>query len=88
MNRKTRRGREFYGCSLFPKCKFASWDEPFLRSCPKCGKPILLRKQRKNKPVLVRCWDEACGYEAEEAPPEGGTAAEPAPSPSSEPSRE
>jgi DNA topoisomerase-1 len=77
LQRKTRRGRGFFGCSLYPKCGFATWEEPVAQACPKCGKPILLRKQRKNKPSLVRCWDEACDYKVEEAAPES----EPTPSP-------
>lgn len=26
--KKTRKGRSFYGCSLYPKCEFASWKKP------------------------------------------------------------
>jgi DNA topoisomerase-1 len=77
LQRKTRRGRSFFGCSLYPKCRFATWEEPVAQACPKCGKPLLLRKQRKNKPSLLRCWDDSCDYQAEEAAPENG----PAPSP-------
>ncbi len=62
LRRKTRRGRFFYGCSLYPKCKFATWDEPQKKACPKCGRPFTLLKRAKNKPGLLHCWDEACGY--------------------------
>jgi len=90
LQRTTRRGRVFYGCSLFPKCRFASWEEPLPRPCPRCGKPVLFRKQRKNKPPLIRCRDEACGYEIEEDLPAGeaGPPAEPAQEPPSEPEKE
>ncbi|MGB9005603.1 MAG: type I DNA topoisomerase [Candidatus Aminicenantales bacterium] len=79
LQRKTRRGRFFFGCSLYPKCRFATWDEPVAQACPKCGKPLLLRKRRKDKPPVVRCWDEACDYTAEEKAPESS------PAPSSNP---
>jgi DNA topoisomerase-1 len=79
LQRKTRRGRGFFGCSLYPKCSFATWEEPVAQACPKCGKPILLRKQRKNKPSVVRCWDEACDYQVEEAVPESGPPPPPKP---------
>jgi DNA topoisomerase-1 len=69
IQRKTRRGKIFYGCSRFPKCRFATWDEPLNRPCPRCQKPILLRKVRKGK-TLIYCQDEKCGYE--EKPPEEG----------------
>jgi len=69
IQRKTRRGKVFYGCSRFPKCRFATWDEPLNRPCPRCQKPILLKKVRKGK-TLIYCQDEKCGYE--EKPPEEG----------------
>ncbi len=28
IERKTRRGKTFWGCSNYPKCKWASWDDP------------------------------------------------------------
>jgi DNA topoisomerase-1 len=74
LERKTKRGKVFYGCSHFPKCRFASWDEPLNRPCPKCGKPVLLRKVRKSG-VTVYCRDETCGFKEPEKPaekPDGG----------------
>ncbi len=62
IQRKTRRGKIFYGCSRFPKCRFATWDEPLNRPCPRCQRPILLKKVRKGK-TLIYCQDEKCGYE-------------------------
>lgn len=61
VQRKTRRGKVFYGCSRFPKCRFATWDEPVSRACPRCGKAVLLRKVDKSGSVLY-CWDEKCGF--------------------------
>ena len=31
----TRRGRKFYGCSRYPKCKWASWREPLKKKVKK-----------------------------------------------------
>lgn len=28
VQRKTKRGKTFYGCSLYPKCDFSSWEKP------------------------------------------------------------
>jgi DNA topoisomerase-1 len=61
LERKTKRGKVFYGCSRFPKCRFATWDEPLNRPCPKCGQPVLLRKVRKSG-VTVYCRNEKCGF--------------------------
>ena len=37
IERLTRRGKTFYGCSRFPKCKTAYWDKPIDRLCPECN---------------------------------------------------
>ncbi len=30
----TRGGKRFYGCSNYPKCTFATWDKPVATACP------------------------------------------------------
>ncbi len=57
--RKTKKGRDFYGCSNYPNCNFVSWSEPTNEKCPQCGE-ILFKKKGK-KPVLM-CNKEGCGY--------------------------
>ena len=34
--RRSKRGRIFYGCSKYPDCKFATWDKPLPEPCPEC----------------------------------------------------
>jgi hypothetical protein len=71
--RTTKRGKFFYGCGRFPKCRFASWDEPLSQACPKCAKPVLFRKKQKGGTALLYCPDEKCGYkETVAGPPRGG----------------
>ena len=41
VERKTRRGKIFYGCSNYPKCKEAYWDKPTGDKCPECGKMLV-----------------------------------------------
>lgn len=48
--RKSKKGRVFYGCSRYPNCDFASWDKPLAEPCPKCGG--LLVQGTKN---MIRC---------------------------------
>ncbi|RAA69255.1 type I DNA topoisomerase, partial [Burkholderia multivorans] len=36
VERKSKKGRIFYGCSNYPECDFISWDKPVGRDCPKC----------------------------------------------------
>ncbi len=58
--KKGRRGRKFFGCGNYPKCDFATWNEPTKELCPQCGK-TLFRKKGKNGGLL--CLTEGCGYE-------------------------
>ena len=49
VEKKTRKGKVFYGCSAFPKCQFASWDEPLLQTCPQCQSAMMFKKKFKGK---------------------------------------
>jgi DNA topoisomerase-1 len=37
VEKKTRKGRTFYGCSNYPECDFTSWKKPLPVPCPNCG---------------------------------------------------
>jgi DNA topoisomerase I len=37
VERQTKKGRKFYGCSNYPKCEFTSWQRPLPTVCPNCG---------------------------------------------------
>ncbi|MCR4407546.1 MAG: type I DNA topoisomerase [Anaerolineae bacterium] len=56
--RRTRKGRIFYGCLNYPECEFTTWDRPLPTPCPTCGG--LLTEGRKG---LARCVN--CGAEVE-----------------------
>ncbi len=53
IERKTRRGKPFYGCSNYPKCDYASWYKPTGDICPSCNKDLLVEK--KNEIVCNSC---------------------------------
>jgi DNA topoisomerase-1 len=55
VEKKTRRGRVFYGCSNYPKCTFASWDKPTGQLCPSCGKAHLVEKNSVKKGRYLKC---------------------------------
>lgn len=62
VRKKTRKGKIFFGCSRFPECDFATWDEPLAQPCPACGHPFILRKNViKGEPFLY-CLNEECDY--------------------------
>ncbi|MCK4353585.1 type I DNA topoisomerase [candidate division WOR-3 bacterium] len=45
--RRTKKGRIFYGCTNYPKCKFATWYKPVAQKCEFCSYPILIEKKGK-----------------------------------------
>ena len=55
VEKKTKKGKVFYGCSNYPKCDFATWDKPIEEKCPRCS-GILVEKKDK-----VKCLN--CDYE-------------------------
>lgn len=54
VERKTKKGKVFYGCSNFPKCKEAYWDKPIGEKCPECNS-MLVEKDGK-----IKC--SSCDY--------------------------
>lgn len=57
IEKKSRKGKVFYGCNNYPKCKTAYWYKPADRKCPECGE-MLLEKGKK-----IVC--SSCEYEDE-----------------------
>ncbi len=55
VERRTKRGRVFYGCSHYPDCDFSTWDRPVGKSCPTCGFGLLIEKVSKNGTVTLKC---------------------------------
>jgi DNA topoisomerase-1 len=55
VERRTKKGRVFYGCSNYPKCKFASWDKPVARKCSQCGASFLVEKTSQDKGTFLQC---------------------------------
>ena len=60
--KKSRRGKIFFGCDRYPQCRFAAWDRPVAEACPKCGAAILLEKVTKRAGHVRRCHKEECDY--------------------------
>jgi DNA topoisomerase-1 len=62
VERKSKRGKTFYGCSRYPKCEFATWDKPVARDCPQCGAKILAEKTTKKQGTFLICLSKECGF--------------------------
>jgi DNA topoisomerase-1 len=46
VERRTKRGKTFYGCKNYPKCQFSMWNRPVQKTCPKCGYSIMGEKSK------------------------------------------
>ena len=49
LERRSRRGRTFYGCANYPKCDFTTWTRPLAQPCPSCGGLITAERDGKAK---------------------------------------
>lgn len=54
VEKKSRRGKVFYGCNNYPKCKNALWDKPTGELCPKCNELLIEKKD------VIKC--SSCEY--------------------------
>lgn len=52
VRRKSRRGRIFYGCSNYPSCDMALWNEPVDQFCPTCGSIMVKRKTKTGESIV------------------------------------
>jgi len=48
VEKKSKRGKSFYGCNNYPNCKTAYWDKPVGENCPECNS-MLVEKNKKIK---------------------------------------
>ena len=57
LQRRSAKGRIYYGCEGYPNCDFMTWDEPVPELCEKCGATLFKKGQR------LYCAKEGCGFE-------------------------
>ncbi len=60
IERRSKKGRIFYGCSNYPQCTFSVWNKPVPQPCPKCGSVMTEKWKGQNKSVL--CTNKDCDY--------------------------
>ena len=64
VERRSRKGRTFFGCSTYPDCNFVLWQRPVAEPCPKCAAPFLTERVARGRRVQ-RCWREGCDFSRE-----------------------
>ena len=57
--RRSKRGKTFYGCTRYPDCSFVAWAKPVNEKCPECGSPYMVEKYLKSGAVL-QCPNGEC----------------------------
>jgi DNA topoisomerase-1 len=70
VERKSKRGKVFFGCSNYPDCDFVLWNRPIAEPCPKCNAPFLTEKITKKHGRQLICNNEECDYSRAEERPE------------------
>ena len=59
LQKRSRRGRVFYGCSNYPDCKQVYWNRPTDKRCPECGSLLV---EKKSKDHEFACSNAECNY--------------------------
>jgi DNA topoisomerase-1 len=62
VERKSRRGKVFFGCGNYPDCDFTLWNRPVAEKCPDCGAPFLVEKVTKRHGRQLVCNNDDCSY--------------------------
>lgn len=58
IERKSKKGKTFYGCSTYPECDFSSWNMPLEDKCPTCGAYMEMAKFGRRS--YKKCSNENC----------------------------
>jgi DNA topoisomerase-1 len=67
VERRSKRGKTFYGCNRYPDCDFVAWAKPVAEKCPECGNPYLTEKYLKSG-AFLQCPASGCKYKREMIP--------------------
>ena len=66
VEKQSRKGKVFFGCSNYPSCKFASWDRPVDRKCDHCNAALLYEKNSRSGSANLYC--RICNTQHENEP--------------------
>ncbi len=61
VERRSKRGKTFYGCNRWPECNFVAWGKPVPEKCPECGSPYMVEKWLKAGAVW-QCPNKECKH--------------------------
>ncbi len=58
VERRSKKGRAFFGCERYPACDFVAWNKPVALPCPRCGSPYMVEANRKGQVKCPNCGQE------------------------------
>src|SRR5689334_8107135 len=61
IERRSKRGKTFYGCNRYPECDFVAWGKPLPEKCPECGGSYLIEKYLKAG-AFAQCPNAECKF--------------------------
>ena len=61
IERRSKRGKTFYGCNRYPDCDFVAWGKPIPEKCPECGGSYLIEKFLKSG-AFAQCPNGECKF--------------------------
>src|SRR3984885_7587737 len=61
VERRSKKGKTFFGCNRYPECDFVAWGKPIPEKCPDCGSSYLIEKWLKAGPV-AQCPNGECKF--------------------------
>ena len=61
IERRSKRGKTFYGCNRYPDCDFVAWGKPIAEKCPDCGGGYLIEKYLKSG-AFAQCPNAECKF--------------------------
>ena len=68
VERRSKKGKTFYGCSRYPDCNFVAWGKPIAEKCPECSSPYMIEKFLKAGPVW-QCPNPECKHKQDAPQP-------------------
>ncbi len=67
VERRSKRGKTFFGCNRYPDCAFVAWARPVNETCPECSSPYMVEKYLKAG-AFLQCPNAECKYKREFVP--------------------
>jgi DNA topoisomerase-1 len=61
VERRSKKGKTFFGCNRYPDCDFVAWGKPIPEKCPDCGSSYLVEKWLKAGAV-AQCPNGECKF--------------------------